>query len=153
MLSSLSGTIRINLYINYSGPYRDMSIKDYISDQIHLDKRGSHRFIMNLRAQVFIKHQSTRHDDCIIIDTSARGAQIHLHLSKKIPLGSKVFLDIVTSFSLEHVTLCGTIMHIDRLRNIYGIKFDKMIDSDTLSKIRERPRLGQSASVPLHNHP
>ena len=107
------------------------------NENFSINRRGWHRESVRLSAQYFIKKQSARYMECMIVNLSRSGAGVLFPAEETLDKGAAVFLDVVVPKSLEQLTVRGEIKrcYSDGGKLYGGIKFDALLPEDIFAKL------------------
>ena len=106
-------------------------------DDPTVKRRAWHRGLVRLPAQYFIKNQSARYGDCVIVNFSRNGAGVLFPPNETLEKEADVLLDLVASNTFEQFTVKGRIIRVyqdgDRLGA--AIHFEKVLSEAVFLKL------------------
>ena len=108
-----------------------------MSQGVHVNRRGKDRVNVKLKAQYFIREQSTQYGECHVINLSRTGAAVLFPDSEKLISGATLFIDIYVPGTLLHVSSQAEIRRTERRdgKLICGIKFLEMISESMFQQL------------------
>jgi hypothetical protein len=101
------------------------------------ERRRWPREAVNLHAQYFVKNQSTRYQDCKIINISRNGAAVVFPKLEFLKEQFQVFLDVMVPKSFQQLTFRGEIRIRYRESGgvVGGIQFDSLVAEPVFNKL------------------
>ncbi len=103
--------------------------------EISINRRGKDRYTTDIAAQYFIKKQSDRYENCIIVNMSRTGAAVRFPRRETITKGAEVFIEVILPQGFEQFTLKGVIKRVQEKEAIGGIHFCEMLDEFIFEKL------------------
>ncbi len=105
---------------------------------IKVNRRKWPRELVQLPAQYFIKNQSTKYQDCTVINLSRNGAAVRFPAYVYLKEKAIVFLNLIVPKSFQQLTLRGEVKTKYRSQSslVGGIQFVALLQEDTFGKLK-----------------
>ena len=102
-----------------------------------VDRRKWPREAVQIPAQYFIKNQSTKYQDCTVINLSRNGATVRFPAYVFLKEKASVFLNFIVPKTFQQLTLRGEVKTKYRSQSalVGGIQFVSLLREDTFSKL------------------
>jgi hypothetical protein len=102
------------------------------------NRRKWPREAVQIPAQYFIKNQSTKYQDCTVINLSRNGAAVLFPVYEFLQAKVPIFLDLMVPRTVQQLSIRGElkIKYRNRSGLVGGIQFASLLQEDIFSKFK-----------------